>query len=284
MTAAPAWWLALLLALSFSLAARLQVWFQSWAGSRTQSADVLTVLLGDGRRLLANQFLTEADIYFHSGYYPSIFDNVAMPKKMHVSEGDTHRDEHGHGEHEDMPDFLRQPTDWIDRFGRNFFPSTHFHLDRPQDMREILPWLRLSAELDPHRPETYTTTAFWLRTRLGRIDEAETFLREGWARNPTSYAILFELGRLYDESRHETRRARNVLEAALSQWHNQQDNQAEPDLLVLAQILVHLALLEDQAGDRPKAIAYFEKLKAISPNPRAVQDRIDELKAKPPGR
>ena len=30
--------------------------------------------MGDSRRLFANQFFVEADVYFHSGYYPTIFD------------------------------------------------------------------------------------------------------------------------------------------------------------------------------------------------------------------
>ena len=284
MTAAPSWWLALLLTLSFTLATRLQVWFQNWSGNRTQSADVISVLLGDARRLLANQFMTEADIYFHSGYYPSIFDNVGMPKKLHVSEGEAHHEADGHTGHEDMPNFLGEPTDWINRFGRHFFPSSHSHLEHPREMREILPWLRLSAELDPNRSETYTTTAFWMRTRLGLVEGAETFLREGWRRNPTSYAILFELGRLYDENRHDIPRARHVLEAALDQWQRQETAKTEPDTFALAQILARLAQLEERAGDSSKAILYFQKLQAISPNPRSVQARIDELKAKLPTR
>ena len=33
--------------------------------------------LGDSRRLFAISFYTKADAYFHSGYYPTIFDNNA---------------------------------------------------------------------------------------------------------------------------------------------------------------------------------------------------------------
>ena len=35
---------------------------------------MMKVLLGDGRRLYRESPVYKADIYFHSGYYPSIFD------------------------------------------------------------------------------------------------------------------------------------------------------------------------------------------------------------------
>jgi ABC-type transport system involved in multi-copper enzyme maturation permease subunit len=35
---------------------------------------LIQVLLGDGRQVLANHMFTQADVYFHSGYYPSVFD------------------------------------------------------------------------------------------------------------------------------------------------------------------------------------------------------------------
>ena len=32
--------------------------------------------MGDSRQLFANHFFTKADVYFHSGYYPSVFDQA----------------------------------------------------------------------------------------------------------------------------------------------------------------------------------------------------------------
>ena len=55
--------------------------------------------------------------------------------------------------------------------------TEHTHLEGGNE-REILPWLRLSAELDPQRVETYTVAAYWLRA-VGKMVEAEHFLREG---------------------------------------------------------------------------------------------------------
>jgi len=48
--------------------------------------------------------------------------------------------------------------------------------------------------------DTYTVAAFWLRSKLGKVSEAEQFLREGLRANPDSDQILFALGQLYFEN------------------------------------------------------------------------------------
>ena len=82
---APALIISLLLAVSFSLATYLQPRFQNRAGSRAGSDNLLAVLIGDSRRLFANHFFVKADIYFHSGYYPTIFDNKSAHATPHIS-------------------------------------------------------------------------------------------------------------------------------------------------------------------------------------------------------
>src|SRR6185503_5610819 len=159
---------SLLLVLGFSFATWLEPWFQAWAGSRTQSANVLTVALGDSRKLFAKHFYLKADAYFHSGYYPTIYDNRPSSDQLHMASearAGTEKPE------EENANFLGQPKDWLDAFSRNFFPSRHRHLGEEaheehegeaghQDEentggqeREMLPWLRLAASLDPDRPE-----------------------------------------------------------------------------------------------------------------------------------
>ena len=80
-------------------------------------------------------------------------------------------------EHEKQMHFLGPPRDWIERFGRHFMITEHTHLQGNNE-REILPWLKLASELDPQKIETYTVAAYWLRD-MGKIKEAEGFLREG---------------------------------------------------------------------------------------------------------
>src|SRR5262245_10267309 len=100
--------LSLLALVAFSLAAALEPWFQKWEGNRASSANLLQVALGDSRRLFANHAFVKADVYFHNGYYPTIYDNKDGYDKAHIS-----ADRHEEGEHqEEAEDFLGKPKDW----------------------------------------------------------------------------------------------------------------------------------------------------------------------------
>lgn len=265
-------WLLLLLVVCFSLATTLQPLAVTWSRS-AQSGSVLKLALGDGRRLFANHFFIQADVSLHSGYYPSIFDAADKPKTSAVAGETAGHDEDAH--RREMA--LGGPRDWIEAFGRNFRITEHTHLERGQE-REILPWLRLSAELDPQRVETYTVASYWLSKRLGKAKEAEAFLREGLRNNPGSPEILFELGRLYFEDRHEPDRARKVFDLALVRWNSQEATKPEPNLFLLEQITVRLASLEADAGNFPRAISLMELAKRASPRPEAIQKLIEELR------
>ncbi len=171
--------LLLLLAACFSLATILQPRASGWS-KRAQSDNILNVLFGDGRRLFANHFFVQADVSFHSGYYPSIFDQARAPKDtrhLTAKEGEPAAEEH-----EKQMNFFGPPRDWIERFGRHFIITEHTHLQGNNE-REILPWLKISAELDPQKVETYTVATYWLRN-LGKVNEAEDFLRQGLRSNP----------------------------------------------------------------------------------------------------
>src|ERR671918_211362 len=112
-----------LLLAAFSLTTWLDPLFQNRSGAQAKSTDVLTVALGDSRRLFARHFYTKADAYFHNGYYPSIYDTKPGQDKLHMAANAGA----GHDSHEENMDFLGKPRDWIDAFSRNFYPSTHRH-------------------------------------------------------------------------------------------------------------------------------------------------------------
>src|SRR5882724_10208049 len=178
-----------LLTLSFTLSVSLAPEATGWSQGK-KSGNFLGLMFGDGRKLMAAQFFAMADVYFHSGYYPSIFDKKSGEQKEIISAS------HGRKESEEdekNEDFLGKPKDWIDAFGRNFKITQHTHLEAGNE-RELLPWLRLAADLDPQKVDTYTVGAFFLRDHLHLPDQAEVFLREGLRNNPDSAEILFELG------------------------------------------------------------------------------------------
>lgn len=275
-----------LLVFSFGLAAGLQPRFQAYENRRHQSNDFFNLLLGDSRKMFANSFYVKADEYYHSGYYPTIFDNNEAFKTPHVGEDTGAVNSKNRGEEEN---FMGAPRDWLDAFGRHFIPNRHTHLDEggPDDdlsssdnVREILPWLKLSARLDPDNVTTYTVTAFWLRLRMHKDKEAEQVLREGLRNNPQSCELLFELGRLYDESYHDEARARNVWELGVRYWFQLPSEEQKDDRLILEQLTTHLGQLEETAGNLPQALNWLMAAQKTSNAPAALQKRIDDLKAK----
>ena len=264
-----------LLALAFTLATGLALTTDNWS-SRAKSDNLFGMLFGDGRKQFANHFFTMADVYFHSGYYPSIFDKNSGEEKEIISAS------HGKKESEEdekNEDFLGQPKDWIDAFGRNFRITQHTHLENHNE-REILPWLRLAADLDPQKIETYTVGAFFLREHLGRADQAEAFLREGLRNNPDSCEILFELGRVYHDGNHDAERARNVWLLGIKKFFLRPPDQQKEDKLIFEGLVVNLAHLEDEAGNYGAAINWLQAAQKVSPAPGALQKQIDELQKK----
>jgi tetratricopeptide (TPR) repeat protein len=266
--------LAVLLALAFTLATGLALTVDNWS-TRAKSDNLFGMLFGDGRKLFANHFFTMADVYFHSGYYPSVFDGVN--KESEIVETS-----HGHTDTPDdevKEDFLGRPHDWVDAFGRNFRITRHTHLEDHNE-REILPWLRLAADLDPQKVETYTVGAYFLREHLGRTDQAEAFLREGLRNNPDSSEILFELGRTYREGLHDPDRARNVWQLGVKKFLARPADEQKEDRLLFEEIVANLGRLEDQAGHYADAINWLRAAQTVSPAPDALQAQIDAIQKK----
>ena len=274
-----------LLVSCFGLAARLQPQFAAWPGSRA-TGDIFNVVLGDSRRMFANEFYVKADAYYHSGYYPTMFDDNTAFQTAHMAEDTGAVNTKNHGDEEG---FLGPRRNWIDSFERNFFPDRHTHLDEggasgdlsgSENLREILPWLKLSVDLDPDNVQTYTVTAYWLRVRMHKVAEADILLHDGLRHCPDSYDILFELGRLYDESYHDELRARNVWELAVRKWQKLDPASQDDNKLIMEQITSHLAKLEENAGNLPKAIEWYQAAKKVSNTPDALQTQINRFQEK----
>ncbi len=295
----------LFVAAAFTLATILE---PIWSGmQRRQSKSVIDMMVGDGKRLFANHFLTKADVYFHNGYYPSMFQQAKADS--HLTESAESHEGAGHDDHDHANETPEEhaahagksdehhegetpeehakhsgenpgdhPQDFLEAFGRHFFVSKHTHM-KNADAKELLPWFRIAAELDPNRVETYTVTAFWLRTELKKIDEAEEFLREGWKANPDSYAIAFELGRLYESDRKDDPRARNLFELALKKWNQQERHKEKPDMFGLEQILANLVETEYRLKDYRACLEHLRQLEPISPYPDTVRKHIEQTKA-----
>lgn len=280
--------MVLLLVICFSVVCWLEPRREARASANQPTSSDLGDLLGDGREMVADYFKTEADVYFHSGYYPSIFDQARQQEEadsdvMHPEEPGGSNG--GQGAQEEKG-FMGPPLDWIDRFGRNFLPSRHTHLPG-EEIREILPWLKLSAELNPHNIQTYMVTDYWLRKRLRQSQEAEDFLRDGLRSNPHSPDLLFALGQIYLEDRKDYPRARNLFVAALRCWHERDDSRPvksdtgpTKDYFLWEEILGGLIQDDLATGNLNQALADMKELKANASDPEGVQKQIDILQAR----
>jgi hypothetical protein len=282
--------LILLLVVCFCMATVIQ----RPSGKQTHKAseDVMAEMLGESRRMFANHFFVKADAYFHSGFYPTIFDNQESFKTAHMAADAGALKSHNQGEE---TEFMGKPRDIIEKFSRHFLPSVHTHLDEggaqstaggdlgessTGDVREILPWLRLSAAMDPNRIETYTVTAYWLRTRMHKDEEAEAFLREGLSANPGNPSLLFELGRIYHEDRKEIERPRNIWEMAVGKIEQSPQPLNDDQKFMLMQLTLNLARLEESQTNFPAMLHWLERLEPVSPEPDAVRKEIAETKQK----
>src|SRR5947209_13644917 len=72
------------LVLGFGLGAGLQPRHRAIEQANHQSDNFFSLVFGDSRRIFANSFSTKADAYYHSGYYPTIFDNRKRFQTLHV--------------------------------------------------------------------------------------------------------------------------------------------------------------------------------------------------------
>jgi hypothetical protein len=285
--AAPGYILALLLALGFTLATWLQPMAAAREGSRVGAQNLIALVMGDAQRLFAGLFFRKADVYFHSGFYPSIFDQ-GRTNEMHIAEqaAGAGEAEHGHEEHEEEGmDFLKPPLDWIEALGRYSFNTEHTHLDENGKVGEMLPWLLMSAELDPQNVETYTVAAYWLRGQMKRPKEAEEFLRAGQRANPDSWEIPFELGQLYRDNEKDPFRARNLFELAARKLAAQEKSAGQSDLAAKRRLFIALSRLAESEGRIREAIDHLQQLHdAFPPESQAprkeLEKQIVELTAK----
>jgi tetratricopeptide (TPR) repeat protein len=270
--------LCALLVIAFSLITAISPHQLAWAEQSGRGQSLVARFMGDSRELFANQIFAKGDAYMHSGYYPTIFDG----KKLHAPKAGESPEDHAGHQHDENgrcladegeTDFMGKPLDWIDSFSRHFYITKHSHLENGNE-REMLPWLKLAAEMDPSQIDTYTVAAFWLRTSLNKPKEAEEFLREGLRNNPNHPELLLELGKVYLESFHDVDRARNVWELAKMRWYKVEGPKEDADTLLLEQIVARLADMEYKAGNYQNALENYKLLRQLSPVPQVIEEHV----------
>jgi tetratricopeptide (TPR) repeat protein len=206
------------------------------------------LLIGEGRQVMSLSFFNQADQYFHKG--------VAHLE----AKADT--------------------RSIFQRWEADITPEQHAHAEGAASA-EILPWLKLSAQSNPHNVDAFLVAAFWAATGLQRHDIAAQILDEARRLNPEDYRIPLEKGRLAIRTG-DFESAFSLLECARTLQARADHAGVEPahDLaLDKASILVLLGFLNELRGAPSKAIDCFKNALAIFPDRVYIKERVVLLEA-----
>jgi len=237
-------WLMLILlgVISFSVSCWLSVstWTLQAADNRSSIAGML---LGEGRLALSGHFYELADEYFHGGLE--------------------------HQTKEAFRDSLFQKA------AGEISPRRHIHLSGAETS-EIIPWLRLATMMNPSNVTIYLDTAYWLSSESGRPDLAEQVLLEAQVRNPSSYKVQLERGRLFLQEK-RIKDAKQAFNAGLALWPGED----KPDTFEAkddkASLLIYRALIHEAEEERQEAITCLKGILNLFPERTSIKDRIKTL-------
>ncbi|RKY42753.1 MAG: hypothetical protein DRP85_01720 [Candidatus Makaraimicrobium thalassicum] len=163
------------------------------AGRPAYDASFFLRLLGEGKSIVSNLSILQADLYFHGGaghFHDEHRDGLAIGEREEHLAPVEHRHEKGRS--------AISPFNVLFRISEETEVTEHVHLHGDQ-LKEIIPWLYYAAEIDSHNVLAYTLTGFYLSDRLGNPDEGIAFLREGLRNNPDSWEVNAEIGRIYSQ-------------------------------------------------------------------------------------
>lgn len=205
-----------------------------------EGGGVADLLFGSSRQALSADLYEEADTFFHRGV-PHHARHVAM-------------------------------NTWIQRLHDDISPEEHRHAEGAASA-EIIPWLRLATEADPHNIDAWLVSAYWLETGLQRPDLAEEALREAQRNNPDDYRVLLDRARLYIRIGRFAQSG-NILDAALSRWPGKVDPKDRQALLDKAELLSDCGFLDEMNGQTNKAVTAFKKVLAIFPDRTYIGQRV----------
>jgi TPR repeat protein len=112
------------------------------------------------------------------------------------------------------------------------------------------------------------------------MDGAERLLRDGMLENPKNCELLYELGKLYYDGRHQAAHARNIWELAVFRWQEQERPKPTPDTYMLWLMADHLGALEEDQHNYERALQWYQIARNVAHTPAELQRKIDDLKAR----
>jgi tetratricopeptide (TPR) repeat protein len=247
------------------IAPRVDTYNQIYATSvSAYDTPVFLRLLGEGRSILSNLSLLQADLYYHRGIGHFHDEHEGALGIIDERKGEYAHEEYSHEEKTKKI----SPFNILFRISEQTRVTEHVHLEGDQ-MKEIVPWLYYSAEVDPHNTLAYTLTGFYLADRLGKADEGIAFLREGLMNNPDSWQINAELGRIYYVHYKNYEAAIRFLSRAQTLL-----DEAPHDKFQERYVLSFLALSYEALGQRDNALPLYRRLHELFPDEEVFKKRL----------
>ena len=205
-----------------------------------------TYILGPARSLLSASLYQRADVYFHKGAPPSkeeAFESIFQKWKEAIN------------------------------------PTEHRHTNAAETL-EIMPWLRLATQADPHNIEPFLVACFWLNGECGRPDLALGVIEEALEKNPTRYEIYLEKGRLH-LSNEQPDLAMKSFFTALSLLNTVEQTDPEQAKIDQSVILTTQSFLFEAQGNRDRAIEAARFNLSLNPNKPSLITRLEKLENEP---
>jgi len=242
------------LAVSSILVTRINLYNQAYAADQPMSdIPVFMRFLGEGRSIVSSLSILQADRYFHGG--------VGC-----LSDGHEQCAALTKGGHDKFEHHKKHLSPKVSRFNillhisQEVSMTDHIHLHGDQ-MKEIIPWLYYASEVDPHNVQAYTLTGFYLCDRLGKEDQAIEFLLEGLKKNPGSWEINAELGRIYFQYSKNYEISERYLSQAWDLLQNIPHDKAHERY-----VLSYLAMSYEMLGKKEDAVLLYRHLNELFPN------------------
>lgn len=238
----PAWALLFLWGLSFSFACHLSGQKTGGGGGDAFWGQILS----SSRAGFSQDFYQRADLYFHNGVG---FTRAPSPLKF-----DPYRT-------------------LLDRISPEIV-----HHRAQQDIKEIMPWLRLTTLLNPTHIEAFLVTAFWLTEEAQRPDLAQRVLHEAILANPRDYRLYLGRAKLQIRTKNYAQAARS-LDIGLSLWPGHTDLDQDDLQIDHASLLTYRALLWEINGENGKAADALENVLHLYPTRQHLRERISDLRS-----
>lgn len=252
------------IAASFLLVTKVDIYNHAYALSHpAYNAPVFLRMLGEGKSIVSAISILQADRYFHRGV--GHIDTEGCMSGAHSEE--TEKEElHRHVEGPPTGKF-----NVLMRIPEEIAVTEHVHLEGDQ-IKEIIPWLYYAAEIDPHNVGAYTLTGFYLADRLGKTDEALSYLKKGFKNNPGSWEIPAEIGRIYFQYVKDY--AASVRFLSLAKVNI---DKAPHDKFQERYVLSFLARSYEALGEGKEALPLYERLDELFPGRDYFEKKINSL-------